>query len=167
MRGRPISKPGTSRSILTFRSFTKGATPQAHQDGVQGRLRVCPEIRQPYGEWLWHDLYGYVWRPYLNDQRFPWGTWQPYIKRQLDKLWRRDVLGLQRAWGWIPTISDSGCGIRKGLVLLPGSMFAPAWVAWEFYSGMYCWRPYSLYDWMYGVDSFWGPCIGTGFMAAV
>jgi hypothetical protein len=110
-----------------------------------------------YGEWLWHDLYGYIWRPYLNDNRYPWGTWQPYINGS----WTSYSGGMfwvpAEPWGWVPY----HLGIwmwdkNKGWVWLPGSMFAPAWAVWEFYAGMYCWRPFYLYDWMYGFDSFWG-----------
>ena len=31
----------------------------------------------PYGEWLWDDLYGYIWRPFYNDT-YPNGSWMPY-----------------------------------------------------------------------------------------
>ena len=61
-------------------------------------------------------------------------------------------------WGWVPYhlgiwMWDKG----KGWVWLPGSLFAPAWVVWEFYAGTHYWRPFSLYDWMSGFDSFFGP----------
>lgn len=35
-----------------------------------------------YGEWLWDAIYGYVWRPYFNDGKYPWGSWQPYLYGQ-------------------------------------------------------------------------------------
>jgi hypothetical protein len=31
---------------------------------------------------------------------------------------------------------------------------------------MYCWRPYYLYDWMFGFDSFWGPYSWGGFYSS-
>ena len=120
-----------------------------------------------YGEWLWHDLYGYVWRPYLNDYRYPWGTWQPYINgswtsRGGELFW---IPG--EAWGWVPYHLGVWMWDKsKGWVWLPGSLFAPAWAVWEFYSGMYCWRPYYLYDWMSGFDSFWGPSYWGGFYSS-
>lgn len=111
-----------------------------------------------YGEWFWHDLYGYVWRPYLNDNRYPWGTWQPYINGSWTSTGDEMFWVPAEPWGWIPY----HLGIwmwdkNKGWVWLPGSMFAPAWAVWEFYEGMYCWRPFYLYDWMSGFDSFWRP----------
>ncbi len=110
-----------------------------------------------YGEWVWHELYGYVWRPYLNDYRYPWGTWQPFINGSWKSYGGELFWVSSEPWGWIPY----HLGIwmwdkNKGWVWMPGSLFAPAWAVWEFYGGMYCWRPFFLYDWMYGFDSFWG-----------
>jgi hypothetical protein len=55
-----------------------------------------------YGEWLWHDLYGYVWRPYLNDQRYPWGTWQPYINGSWTSYGGEMFWVPGEPWGWVP-----------------------------------------------------------------
>ena len=117
-----------------------------------------------HGEWIWHDLYGYVWRPYLNDQRYPWGTWQPYINGSWTGYGGELFWVPAEPWGWVPYhlgiwMWDKG----KGWVWLPGSMFAPAWAVWEFYSGMYSWRPFYLFDWMYGFDSFWGSMYWGGY----
>jgi hypothetical protein len=111
-----------------------------------------------YGEWLWHDLYGYVWRPYLNDQRYPWGTWQPYINGSWANRGGEMFWVPAEPWGWVPYHLGIWMWDKsKGWVWLPGSLFAPAWAVWDFYSGMYCWRPYYLYDWMFGFESFWSP----------
>jgi len=120
-----------------------------------------------HGEWIWHDLYGYVWRPYLNDYRYPWGTWQPYINGSWTSSGGELFWVPTEPWGWVPY----HLGIwmwdnSKGWVWLPGSMFAPAWAVWEFYSGMYCWRPFYLYDWMYGFDSFWGSLYWNGYYSS-
>ena len=117
-----------------------------------------------HGEWLWHDLYGYVWRPYLNDYRYPWGTWQPYINGSWTSSGGELFWVPSEPWGWVPYHLGIWMWDKsKGWVWLPGSIFAPAWVVWESFSGMYCWRPYYLYDWMYGFDSFWGSFYGGGF----
>jgi hypothetical protein len=116
-----------------------------------------------HGEWLWHDLYGYVWRPYLNDQRYPWGTWKPYINGSWTS-YRGEMFWVPgEPWGWVPYhLGIWMWDAKKGWVWLPGSLFAPAWAVWDFYAGMYFWRPYSLYDWMFGFDSFWGPAYWGG-----
>jgi hypothetical protein len=110
-----------------------------------------------HGEWLWHDLYGYVWRPYLNDNRYPWGSWRPYINGSWSAYGGELFWVPGEPWGWVPYHLGIWMWDKsKGWVWLPGSMFAPAWAVWDFYFGMYCWRPFYLYDWMYGFDSFWG-----------
>ncbi len=129
---------------------------------IRNVSRIVFEFAQRFGnihgEWLWHDLYGYVWRPYLNDRRYPWGTWQPFFNGSWTSAGGELFWVPSEPWGWVPY----HLGIwmwdkNKGWVWLPGSMFAPAWAVWEFYGGMYCWRPYYLYDWMAGFDSFWRP----------
>jgi hypothetical protein len=120
-----------------------------------------------HGEWIWHDLYGYVWRPYLNDYRYPWGTWQPYINGSWTSYGGELFWVPGETWGWVPYHLGIWMWDKsKGWVWLPGSLFAPAWAVWEFYSGMYCWRPYYLYDWMFGFDSFWGPYSWGGFYSS-
>ena len=54
-----------------------------------------------YGEWLWDELYGYVWRPYIDNGAYPWG-WSPYYLRPLVLLRRADVLGASGALGLDP-----------------------------------------------------------------
>ncbi|MFO7734546.1 MAG: FecR domain-containing protein, partial [Candidatus Aminicenantes bacterium] len=54
-----------------------------------------------YGEWLWDDFLGYVWRPFIDNARYPWG-WQPYYYGR----WAYSSGGMfwvpQEPWGWIP-----------------------------------------------------------------
>ncbi len=109
-----------------------------------------------YGEWLWHDHYGYVWRPFYNDY-YPWGDWAPYIYGNWSSYQGQLFWIPGEPWGWVPY----HLGIwmwdkNKGWVWLPGSFFAPAWAAWDFYAGFYTWRPWSLFDWYYSPDYFWG-----------
>jgi len=121
-----------------------------------------------YGEWLWHDLYGYVWRPYFNDY-YPWGTWAPYIYGNWES-YRGQLFWIPgEPWGWVPYHLGLWMWDKnKGWVWMPGSMFAPAWAVWDFYSGYYSWRPWFLWDWMY-LDSystygaFWGDYWATGY----
>ena len=100
-----------------------------------------------YGEWLWDDMYGYVWRCDYNDY-YPWGTWQPYYYGQ----WR-DVDGQlfwvpMESWGWVP--HHLGLWIwnkKRGWLWIPGSAFAPAWVSFHTWADFHGWRPWSFWDW--------------------
>lgn len=102
------------------------------------------------GEWLWDDLFGYVWRPFLNDQRYPWGNWSPYIYGRWAEAGDAMFWVPEEPWGWVPYHLGLWQWDRKlGWVWLPGSLFAPAWAAWDFFEGYYAWRPWTLLDWYF------------------
>jgi hypothetical protein len=108
-----------------------------------------------YGEWLWDDLYGYVWRPYIDNGRYPWG-WSPYIYGSWTYAAGQLFWVPQEPWGWVPYHLGIWQWDKKlGWVWLPGSLFAPAWATWDFFFGYACWRPWSLFDWMSGSDRYW------------
>ena len=103
-----------------------------------------------YGEWLWHDLYGYIWRPYFNNY-YPWGTWQPYFYGSWSSYQGQLFWIPGEVWGWVPY----HLGIwmwdeSAGWVWLPGSLFSPAWAVWDFFFGYFAWRPWTLFDWVSG-----------------
>ena len=109
-----------------------------------------------YGEWLWDEFLGYVWRPFVNDHRYPWGGWQPYYCGQWASLNGRLFWIPQEPWGWIPYhLGVWHWDKKQGWLWIPGSAFAPAWVAWDFYFGQRTWRPWTLWDW-YWYDSGFG-----------
>jgi hypothetical protein len=148
-----------------FRELHEGnILPKPLQKLSKAVFEFAQKFGSMYGEWFWHDLYGYVWRPYLNDRRYPWGTWQPYINGSWSDYGGEMFWVPAEPWGWIPYHLGIWMWDKsKGWVWLPGSLFAPAWVVWEFYSGMHYWRPFYLYDWMTGFDSFWGPVSWAGY----
>lgn len=112
-----------------------------------------------YGEWLWDDLYGYVWRPYIDNGTYPWG-WSPYYYGQWSYAAGQMFWVPQEPWGWIPYhLGVWQWDEKRGWFWLPGSLFAPAWADWEFYFGYAGWRPWSLYDWMPG-GSYWASGLG-------
>jgi len=117
-----------------------------------------------YGEWLWDDVFGYVWRPFIDNGAYPWG-WQPYFYGQWAQYGGQMFWVPREPWGWIPYHLGVWHWSKKiGWVWLPGSMFAPAWATWDFYFGYACWRPWGLYDWMVGpYDPFgWSPFSYSG-----
>jgi len=102
-----------------------------------------------HGEWLWDDFYGYVWRPFIDNGAYPWG-WRPYYAGRWSYSGGQMFWVPDEPWGWIPYHLGIWQWDKKhGWVWLPGSMFAPAWVTWDFFFGYASWRPWSLFDWMY------------------
>ena len=113
-----------------------------------------------YGEWLYDEMYGYIWRPFTNHQMYPWG-WQPYIFGHWSSYGGQMYWVPDEPWGWVPYhLGVWQWDEKKGWFWIPGSAFAPAWVDWAFfgYGGMYAWRPWSFWDWMsfYDWDYMWG-----------
>lgn len=101
------------------------------------------------GEWLWNDLYGYVWRPYIDRNIYPWG-WQPYYYGHWNYFNGQLFWVPDEPWGWVPYHLGVWQWDKKlGWVWVPGSLFAPAWVDWEFFFGYVGWRPWSMFDWYY------------------
>lgn len=102
-----------------------------------------------YGEWIWHDLYGYVWRPFFNDY-YPWGSWMPYIYGRWMNIGGSLFWIPEEPWGWVPYhLGFWMWDKNKGWIWIPGSVFAPAWAVWHFFYGYYAWRPWTLYDWYF------------------
>ncbi|MDD8025283.1 MAG: FecR domain-containing protein [Acidobacteriota bacterium] len=100
-----------------------------------------------YGEWIFDDYFGYVWRPFYNDV-YPWGSWRPYFAGRWTSYNRSMFWVPSEPWGWIPYhLGVWQWSSKRGWYWIPGSAFAPAWVDWAFYDGYWSWRPWSMWDW--------------------
>jgi hypothetical protein len=109
-----------------------------------------------YGEWLWDDLFGYVWHPYIDNGRYPWG-WSPYHYGFWSYTGGQMFWVPQEPWGWVPYhLGIWHWDKKRGWFWLPGSLFAPAWVDWDFYFGYASWRPWNVFDWMFGDPYMYG-----------
>jgi hypothetical protein len=103
-----------------------------------------------HGEWLWDSYFGYVWRPFLNDQRYPWGDWKPYYSGRWTSVDNQLFWVPTETWGWVPYhLGIWTWDAKKGWLWIPGSFFAPAWVDWAFYFGRFGWRPWMFEDWLW------------------
>jgi len=106
-----------------------------------------------YGEWLWDDFYGYVWKPYVHKYQ-PYG-WCPYYHGQWTSVNGQMFWIPQEPWGWAPYhLGVWQWDKKKGWVWIPGSAFSPAWVCWNYvirpgmYTGYFAWRPWTVLDWV-------------------
>ena len=102
-----------------------------------------------YGEWIYDDFFGYVWRPFTNDMRYPNGGWSPYYVGRWSNYGGQMFWVADEPWGWIPYhLGVWQWNAKRGWYWIPGSAFAPAWVDWAFFAGnSYGWRPWSMWDW--------------------
>ena len=116
----------------------------------------------PYGDWLEVEGYGYVFQPAVGARP----DWRPYT----DGAW----LHTDRGWAWKSNepfgwaTYHYGRWIRlnkRGWVWVPGSEWAPAWVAWRSNEAYVGWAPlppeaYSANGFNSAVDEYYD--IGAG-----
>jgi hypothetical protein len=102
-----------------------------------------------YGDWIYDDYFGYVWRPFANDMRYPNGGWMPYYAGSWSEYNGQMYWVASEPWGWAPYhLGVWQWNAKRGWYWIPGSAFAPAWVDWAFFGGAYYgWRPWSMWDW--------------------
>jgi hypothetical protein len=98
------------------------------------------EALEPYGIWIVHRDYGYVWSPDAAEED---EDWRPYTRGH----WVRTH---EHGWYWV---SDEPFGWATyhygrwlkdeelGWIWIPGSEWAPAWVAWRHSDDYIGWAP--------------------------
>lgn len=106
-------------------------------------LSFAQQYGDLYGEWVWSDLYGYVWRPRLASD-----DWRPYMSGRWVPISGRLFWVPEETWGWVPYHLGLWHFDKKhGWVWLPGAAFAPAWVTWSVCDDVRYFRPLTLWDW--------------------
>ena len=111
------------------------ATTQAQRGVVS--LQVFYDELQPYGTWMDHGQYGYVWIPRVDRGFVPYATNGYWINTEYGNTWVSDY-----DWGWAPFhygrwfFDDF-----HGWMWVPDTTWGPAWVAWRSGGGYYGWAP--------------------------
>jgi uncharacterized protein DUF6600 len=100
-------------------------------------LDVFYDALSPYGEWIEHEYYGYIWQPVGVDE-----YWKPYR----DGNWQYSEEGWiwvsDEPWGWATYhygrwVPDD----YYGWIWIPGVDWAPAYVEWYDSPGYIGWSP--------------------------
>ena len=100
-------------------------------------LQVFYDELQPYGTWMDHGQYGYVWIPRVDPGFVPYATNGYWINTEYGNTWVSDY-----QWGWAPFhygrwfFDDF-----HGWIWVPDTTWGPAWVAWRGGGGYYGWAP--------------------------
>ncbi|HEX6201466.1 MAG TPA: DUF6600 domain-containing protein [Thermoanaerobaculia bacterium] len=122
---------------------------------------VFYEVLAPYGEWIWMAEWGWVWSP-----RSVGRDWRPYTVGQWVSTRDGWTWVSHWEWGWAPFHYGRWTWDRRlGWVWLPGSVWAPAWVAWRVGDGWIGWAPlppeaswrigFGFEPWPVAIDPFW------------
>ncbi|NVO20561.1 MAG: hypothetical protein HXX13_12745 [Bacteroidetes bacterium] len=93
----------------------------------------------PYGDWLYTNDYGYVWRPFFDrpEDFRPYASNGDWAYTDYGWTWVSDY-----RWGWAPFhygrwFFDD----YLGWMWIPGTEWAPAWVSWGSYNDYWGWAP--------------------------
>lgn len=100
-----------------------------------------------FGEWVYDDLFGYVWKP--ADEYFAWSA-RPFFHADFTKVNGQLFIVPQQPWGWVPAHMGTWVWMKWGWTWVPGDAFTPgicSGTSWGFFDSWFF--PYSLTDWMY------------------
>jgi hypothetical protein len=150
---------------------TREASAIAEETAKRGRLEQTInffyDALDPHGDWVEVERYGYCWRP--NVGRDP--RWRPYT----DGNWVWTDYGWTWAsnepFGWATYHYGRWSRLKRlGWIWVPGSEWAPAWVAWRRNDNFVGWAPlppdaYSGSGFTAAVDSYYD--IGPSYYAFV
>lgn len=107
-------------------------------------VEFAQRFADPYGEWIWSDLYGYAWRPYLGRDE----GWRPFLQGRWVPVGGRLFWVPDEPWGWVPYhLGLWHWDTKHGWVWIPGGAFAPAWVTWSLCGEANYFHPLGLRDW--------------------
>jgi hypothetical protein len=124
-----------------------------------------------YGEWIYNDLFGYVWKPAADifaDRR-------PFFNADYVRINGKLFLVPQQAWGWAPAYMGtwhwSG---RSGWIWIPGEVFSDHIWSWGTFNQHWMWSgmfPFSYWLYPYQIggmytsrDDLWGASYPFGTM---
>jgi len=141
---------------------TEAARTAQQQAKTEQTLDFFYDALDPQGDWVELDRYGYCWQPTLAKNP----GWRPYV----DGHWVYTNYGWtwvsQEPFGWATYHYGRWTRVRGlGWVWVPGSEWAPAWVAWRSSDRYVGWAPlppeaHSGTGFNAGVDSYYD--IGPG-----
>jgi len=129
------------RAILVFLTAL-GVAAGLHAAPASADMQVDISIFQdrlaPYGQWVQHPHYGWVWYPTGVE-----AGWRPYTHghwvwtAEYGWYWDSDY-----DWGWAPFhYGRWAFDPNYGWIWVPGSVWAPAWVTWRSGGGYVGWAP--------------------------
>jgi hypothetical protein len=108
-----------------------------------------------FGEWVYDDLLGYVWKP--ADERFAFSA-RPFFHAKFTTINNQLFLVPSQAWGWVPSHMGTWVWMKWGWTWVPGSAFSNGvWSAVFPNSPQYQYSFYTSYlgQWMRYVYGGW------------
>jgi hypothetical protein len=120
--------------VLDRDSITATKLSTAYYDKYYDRDVFGAEDLNQYGEWIYTNKYGYVWRPYSN-YTSSYDNWSPYR---------------YGSWRWVPPYGWTWQGDE------PWGWSTYHYGRWISYNGSWAWTPYGSHRWHH---SWWQPAL--------
>lgn len=123
--------------VIVLSAGMTASPARADHGSLRAEVGIYYDELSPYGDWVDDSQYGAAWCP-----RHVGSDWRPYY----DGRWVDSDYG----WTWA---SDEPFGWatyhygrwafdpRYGWIWIPGTVWAPAWVSWQYGSGYVGWAP--------------------------
>ncbi|MEP7009757.1 MAG: DUF6600 domain-containing protein [Acidobacteriota bacterium] len=123
--------------VIVLSAGMTASPARADHGSLRGEVGIYYDELSPYGDWVDDSQYGAAWCP-----RHVGSDWRPYS----DGRWVDSDYG----WTWA---SDEPFGwatyhygrwafdSRYGWIWVPGTVWAPAWVSWQYGGGYVGWAP--------------------------
>jgi hypothetical protein len=100
-----------------------------------------------FGEWIYDDIFGYVWRP--ADENFAFSA-RPFYHAEFTRFGGQLFLVPVESWAWVPAHMGTWVWLKRGWAWIPGDWFHNGVVSdsrgWMFPTFDYFWRLYSNWD---------------------
>lgn len=82
-----------------------------------------------YGEWVYDDLFGYVWKP--ADEMFTLSK-RPFFNAQIVKVNNETMVVPTEPWGWVPAHMGTWVWTKSGWTWIPGTAFTTGLASLQF-----------------------------------
>ncbi|MND46156.1 hypothetical protein D3C80_370280 [compost metagenome] len=118
-------------------SANSGVGQQQYMDDEGVSYQTFYDELSPYGDWVYDNQYGYVWRPDMGPDFMPYRTGGHWVSSEIGWTWVSDY-----SWGWAPFhYGRWKFDNYMGWYWIPGYEWAPAWVIWSSSNDYYGWAP--------------------------
>lgn len=123
--------------FLGCAAYVEGPGPPPWREPYGTEVSFFYDALAPYGDWIRVEPWGWVWTPWDVEP-----GWRPYT----DGRWAWTSLGWTWVsdwpWGWAPFHYGRWTyDAIYGWIWIPGTVWAPAWVAWRSGPGWIGWAP--------------------------
>lgn len=111
--------------------------PQEASAQISVNFEIFYNTLSPYGNWIDHPNYGYVWTPRVSRGFSPYGSRGHWVYTVAGWTWVSNY-----SWGWAPFHYGRWFNDKYyGWLWVPDYDWGPGWVSWRKSAGFYGWAP--------------------------